>query len=336
MLSAYVSSFDPQRPLAGLTVGDQPRPPEQEGRATVRVTRASLNHHDLWSLRGVGLADESLPMILGCDAVGTVTSDDHPLHGRRVIIYPVISERVGAEGDETLDPRRTLLSEAWQGTLAEYVSVPSANLVPLPEGLDESAAACLPTAYLTAYRMLFTQANVGPGSAVLVQGAGGGVSLAAVQLALAAGCTVYVCGRDEGRLARVAEISVAGRQPQTFASGARLPQRVDAVIESVGEATWSHSLKALRPGGCIVVCGATSGAMPPADLQRVFFLQLRVLGSTMGTREELEGLLDFMNEHALAPVIDSELPLADAAVALARLEAGENFGKIVLTVGAAE
>ena len=320
MLAVTCTSQSADQPLTGLTVGEVADPVLPEGWVRVHVRAAALNHHDLWSLRGVGLAADKLPMILGCDAAG-VTDD-----GREVVVHGLIGDPDWS-GDETLDPRRTILSELHQGTLAEQVVVPARNVVAKPAALSFEQAACLPTAWLTAYRMLFTQAGLKPGDRVLVQGAGGGVATAAIALARAAGLTVYATSRDEAKRAKALELGAH----EAFESGARLPQKMDAVIETVGKATWSHSMRALRPGGTLVVSGATSGADPSADLNRLFFLQLRVVGSTMGTRDELAGLLRLLETTGVAPVVDEVFPLADAHRAFARLEEGNVFGKLVLT-----
>ena len=318
MLAAYAAATNADDPLAVLEVGDRPEPDPPEGWTTVEVRAASLNHHDLWSLRGVGLPDDRLPMILGCDAAG-VDAD-----GNEVIVHSVIATD-DWRGDETLDPKRTLLSELHQGALAERVAVPRRNLVPKPEALSFEQAACLPTAWLTAYRMLFTKAGVQPGDTVLIQGAGGGVASAAIVLARQAGLRVWVTSRDEAKREKALELGAHA----AFESGARLPERVDAVMETVGEATWKHSLRSLRPGGTIVVSGATSGQAPSAELQRVFFLQLNIVGSTMGTREELAQLARLCETTGIRPEIDRVLPLAEARDGFAALAAGDVFGKIV-------
>ena len=322
MLAAAATAIDPADPLAGLTVGQMPEPEVPDGWVRVHVKAASLNHHDLWSLKGVGLPTDRLPMILGCDASGVL--DD----GREVIVHGVIGNPSAGGGDETLDPKRSLLSEVYQGTLAEQVVVPERNVIDKPAELSFGEAACLPTAWLTAYRMLTTKAGVEPGQTVLVQGVGGGVATAAIALAHQLGARVWATSRDESKRAA----AVALGADETFESGARLPERVDAVMESVGEATWSHSLKSLKPGGRLVVCGATSGPNPPADLNRVFFLQLQVLGSTMGTLEELIALTDLMVSTGLRPTISATYPLAQARDALEQLAAGDVIGKIVLSV----
>ncbi|MCW2495634.1 zinc-binding dehydrogenase [Jatrophihabitans sp.] len=322
MRAVYASSINPDSPLDGLVIGDRPDPEAPEGWTRVAVKAASLNHHDLWTLRGVGIKAEQLPMILGCDAAGIDEST-----GEEVVVHSVISSD-GWSGDETLDPGRSLLSERHQGSIAEYVIVPRRNVVPKPAELSWAEAACLPTAWLTAYRMLFVQSSLRPGQSVLVQGASGGVATAAISMARAAGLQVYATARTEAKQARALELGAH----QSFASGGRLPERVDAVIETVGAATWSHSLKSLRPGGQLIISGATSGPNPPADLNRIFFLQLQVIGSTMGTKAELGDLIAFLRATGLRPLIDRTLPLEQAAEGLAAMESGELVGKIVLTV----
>jgi NADPH:quinone reductase-like Zn-dependent oxidoreductase len=321
MFAVYASHTAPDDPLSALVVGERPDPVVPEGWTTVSVRAASLNHHDLWTLRGVGIAEDRLPMILGCDAAG-VDAD-----GREVVVHAVIGDPAAGGGDETLDPRRSLLSEVHPGTFAETVAVPRRNLVAKPAALTWAEAACLPTAWLTAYRMLATRSGLRAGDTVLVQGAGGGVATALVMLAGAMGLRVWVTSRDEGKREHALRIGANA----AYESGARLPERVDAVMETVGAATWSHSLKSLRPGGRIVVSGATSGLNPPADLARVFFLQLSVVGSTMGTLDELRRLVTLLAATGVRPLVDREVPMADARSAFEALAAGDVFGKIVLT-----
>lgn len=318
MFAAYAARTDAESPLSALELGEQPEPEARDGWSTVTVKAASLNHHDIWSLRGVGLPDDRLPMILGCDAAGL---DEH---GNEVVVHGVISDP-SWHGEETLDPRRSLLSERFPGTFAERVAIPTQNLIPKPAGLSFEDAACLPTAWLTAYRMLFGRAEAKPGSTVLVQGAGGGVATAAIVLGAAAGVRVWATSRSEAKRARAVELGAE----QAFETGARLPERVDAVIETVGQATWAHSLRALKPGGTLVVSGATSGEAPPAELTRVFFLQLRVLGSTMGSREELARLVQLCSDKDIRPVIQETIPLGDARRGFEMMERGELFGKVV-------
>jgi NADPH:quinone reductase-like Zn-dependent oxidoreductase len=322
MFAVYADTFSKDDGLSGLVLGERPDPTAPDGWAIISVRAASLNHHDLWSLRGVGLKEDQLPMILGCDAAG-IDED-----GNAVIAHAVISHPDWV-GDETLDPQRSLLSERYQGTLAERVAVPRRNLVPKPSGLSFEEAACLPTTWLTAYRMLFAQGRLKPGNSVLVQGAGGGVASALITLARSAGLRVYATSRDEAKRKRAEEIGAHRGLP----TGERLPERVDAVMDTVGAATWSHSVKSLRPGGTLVVSGTTSGPDPDSlELRRIFFLQLRVQGSTMGTRDELCELVGFLDVSGARPVIDQTMPLTSARAGFAAMAEGKVFGKIVFTV----
>ena len=317
VIAAYAASFDPSDPLNGLVVGERPGPEARPGWSVVDVRAASLNHHDLWSLRGVGLRAEQLPMILGTDAAG-VTAD-----GREVVVHGVIGSLSAGPDDEP----RSLLSEKYDGTLAEQVAVPTANLVDKPTQLSFVEAACLPTAWLTAYRMLFVTGRATPGQRVLVQGSGGGLATAAILLGKAADLEVIVTGRDEERRARALALGAAA----AVETGARVP-RVDVVLESVGKATWSHSVRSVKPGGTIVVAGATSGDAAPAELTRIFFQEITVAGTTMGSRTDLEDLLAFLARTGVRPLVDSTYPLAEARAALGRLAGGSQTGKVVLEV----
>jgi NADPH:quinone reductase-like Zn-dependent oxidoreductase len=321
MFAVYADRFSKDDPLSALQVGERPDPEVPDGWTTVTVRAASLNHHDLFSLRGVGLREESLPMILGCDAAG------HDEDGNEVVVHAVISDPAWS-GDETFDPRRSLLSERYQGTFADKVAVPRRNVVPKPASLSFEEAACLPTAWLTAYRMLFTRGGLRAGETVLVQGAGGGVATAAIMLGRAAGLRVLATSRDEAKRKRALEIGAH----DVFESGARLPVKVDAVIETVGRATWSHSIRALRPGGRIVTSGTTSGPnLDDAELTRIFFLQLSVVGSTMGTRDELAALVTMLDATGVRPLVDRSLPMTEARDGFAAMLGGDQFGKIVFT-----
>ncbi|MGC9668906.1 zinc-binding dehydrogenase [Planosporangium sp. 12N6] len=312
MRAAYASAFNPDDPLAALTVGDQSEP-AQDGWVTVDVRASALNHHDLWSLRGVGLRADQLPMILGCDAAG-VDPD-----GNEVVIYSVIDEATG-DGRQ-----RSILSEYFPGTLAERVAVPARNLVPKPAELSFAEAACLPTAWLTAYRMLTTKGRLPENGSVLVQGAGGGVATAAVVLGVALGARVYATSRDAEKRERIAALGATAVE-----SGARLPERVDVVIETVGAATFDHSLKCAKQGGRIVVSGATSGHLPAVNMRRVFAGELEILGSMMGTPEELGQLLRLCADKGIRPIIDSVHGFSDVRGAFERLASGDVFGKVVV------
>lgn len=321
MFAVYAESFSSEDPLQGLVVGERPDPVAPDGWTTVTVKAASLNHHDLWSLKGVGLREESLPMILGCDASGL--DED----GNEVVVHAVISDPHWT-GDETLDPKRSLLSERHQGSFADKVIVPRGNVIPKPASLSFEEAACLPTAWLTAYRMLFTQGNLKAGDTVLVQGAGGGVATALITLARAAGLRVLATSRDEEKRSRALEIGAH----EVFESGERLPAKVDAVMETVGRATWAHSVRSLRPGGKIVISGTTSGPkLDDALLTNIFFLQLQVIGSTMGTRAELASLVNMLDATGTRPLIDRVLPMDQARDGFAAMDSGDLFGKVVFT-----
>jgi len=322
MFAVYASGINADDPLSVLSLGEiEPLPTPQDW-VTVNVKAVSLNHHDLWALRGQALTADQVPMILGTDAAG-ITED-----GREVIVHGVIGDPSKGRGDETLDPKRSLLSEVYSGAMAAQVRVPARNLIEKPAELSFEEAACLPTAWLTAYRMLVTKSGAQAGDLVLVQGAAGGVASAVIVLAKALGLRVWATSRDEAKR----EWAKALGADEVFESGARLPGKVDAVIDSVGEATWSHSLRALRPGGTIVTCGATSGGAANADLNRVFFLQLNIEGSTMGTADEFRGLLDLLIKSGARPVIDRVIPITSASEAFAAMNSGELRGKIVMTL----
>jgi NADPH:quinone reductase-like Zn-dependent oxidoreductase len=322
MFAVTAARIDADNPLAGLDLGERPDPAPADGWTTVTVKATSLNHHDVWTLRGVGISADRLPIVLGCDAAGL--DED----GNEVVIHAVVGDPAAGSGDETLDPSRSLLSERYDGTFAQRVAVPRRNLLAKPAALSFEEAACLPTAYLTAYRMLFGKAAIQPGATVLVQGAGGGVATALILLGRAAGYRIWATSRSAEKQERAIELGA----DQAFPAGARLPERVDAVMETVGEATWAHSLRSLKPGGTVVISGATSGPAPPADLARVFFLQLSVVGSTMGSRDQLGRLLRFCEQTGVRPRIDRAMPLDQARDGIAAMISGEIFGKIVFTV----
>src|SRR3954468_5381356 len=321
MFAVYADSFSKTDPLSALQLGERPDPDVPDGWTTVSVWAASLNHHDLWTLRGVGLREEALPMILGCDAAG------HDEDGNEVVVHAVVSDPSWA-GDETFDPKRSLLSERHQGTFADRVAVPRRNVVPKPASLSFEEAACPPASGLTADRMRFPRGELKPGDTVLVQGPGGGVATAVITLARAAGLRVLATSRDESKRSRALELGAH----EVFESGARLPVKVDAVMETVGKATWSHSIRALRPGGRIVTSGTTSGPdLDDAELTRIFFLQLSVVGSTLGKRGELASLVSLLDASGARPLIDRAIPMAEARTGFAAMLQGEQFGKIVFT-----
>lgn len=322
MRAAVAVSQSYDDPLSGLSVQDFSEPVPDLGWERVRVVASSLNMHDVWTLRGVGHPPERIPIVLGCDAAGY--TDD----GRPVIVHPVFGDPVRGRGDVTLDPKRSLLSEHLNGGLAEYIVVPAGNLIPKPEWLSFEEAAALPVAWGTAYRMLFTHGAVRGGDRVLVQGAFGGVATAAIALARAGGATVYATSRTRAGRAH----ALASGAHVAVQSGERLPERVDVVIETVGEATWDHSLRSLRPGGVIVIAGATSGSAPSADLSRVFFQQLRIFGSTGVTIDEFAAMLRLMEATGTRPAIDRVIRLEEVRSGYEALIEGNVAGKIVVTI----
>jgi NADPH:quinone reductase-like Zn-dependent oxidoreductase len=309
VLAAYAARMDRDDPLAGLEIGERPEPEVPEGWTSVTVRAAALNHHDLWSLRGVGLPADRLPMILGCDAAG-VDED-----GNEVVVHAGASPIPAWRGDETMDPRRSLLSERHPERWPSASRAAAATSCPKPAELSFEEAACLPTAWLTAYRMLFTRAALAPAPRCSCRAPGGGV----------------VHGGDRpgrrGRAAGVGDEPVGGQARARARSSARTPSSSPARgcpsgrrgLETVGAATWSHSIKALRPGGTLVVSGATSGDATPAELTRIYFLQLSVVGSTMGTRDELERLVRF----CAGPRHPAAHPRLDAAARRARRVRGD-------------
>ncbi|AYG02719.1 zinc-binding dehydrogenase [Gryllotalpicola protaetiae] len=322
MRAAVAVAQSMEDPLSGLSLREIPDPEEKPGWTRLRVRSASLNPHDVWTLRGVGHPAERIPMVLGCDGAGVTDAGDE------VVIHPVLGDPNRGGGDVTLDPGRALLSETVNGSLADFVLVPDACVVPKPTWLSFDDAATLGIVWGTAYRMLFTRARLKAGDRVLVQGASGGVGSAAISLARAAGARVFATARTEAKRAFALE---AGAH-ETFENGVRLPERVDIVVDTVGEATWAHSLRSLQPGGVIVTCGATTGNMPPAELNRIFYQQLSVIGSTGSTRAEFEALLRLLEASGVRPHVDSVVPLDDIASGFQRLIDGDVRGKLVVRV----
>ena len=307
-------------PAEVVDVVDLPLPELRPGWVRVRVRAAALNQHDLWSVKGVGTKPEQFPLGLASDVSG-VTED-----GREVVVHSLVADPVDGDGCELLDPARAMLAERSTGGAADVVLVPERNLVDKPAELSFEAAACLPTAWLTAYHMLFATAGAKPGQRVLIQGCAGGVAQAAITLGVHAGLKVYATGRTPERR-RSAEALGAHAVLET---GTRLPERVDCVLDTVGVATMAHSLKSVRPGGSVVVAGATTGGTVEVDLFRIFLEHVRILGTSMGTVEELRDLVRMVATAGIEPAIDSVHDLSDAASAVARLASGEAVGKVLI------
>jgi NADPH:quinone reductase-like Zn-dependent oxidoreductase len=320
MFAVYAKEANFNDPLASVVVGERPEPVVPEG--WVRVTHASLNRHDIFTLLGVTAQTEPIPfpMILGNDGAGLL--DD----GTPVVIYPLIGSD-SWRGDETLDPAWHVFSELVPGTMADYVAVPRRNAIPLPEGLSPLNAALLGTAWLTAYRALFTKSRLKPGETLLVQGARGGMATALIQMGRAAGFRVWTTTRsEEGR-----EIALRLGADAIFSINEELPQRVDAVVDNVGAVTWAHSLRSLKRGGTIVVNGVTTGGIAETDLLRIFVEQIDIRGTIMGTLEEMKAMMSFITTTGIQPEVGAVLPMEEAREAIGSMIAGRTRGKTVFT-----
>jgi NADPH:quinone reductase-like Zn-dependent oxidoreductase len=324
--AAVAVGIDEQNPLAALVLKDWPVPEPGPGEERIKIAATTVNMHDLWTLRGVGVARDAFPKILGCDIVGW------DARGREVMVTGAFGDPDMGDGDETFDPKRSLISEKLPGSFGEYTVVPSRNVIAKPSWLSFQQAACLNVAWSTTYRLLFTRARAQPGERVLVQGAGGGVSSAAISMARAAGLYVIATSRSEEKRKRALELGAH----RAIATGERLEQPVDLVVETVGAATFTHSLRSLRPGGRVVVAGATTGSDLGLDLPRVFYRQLSIIGSTSATRAETLRMLRFMEAANLRPVIDSVYPLEQIHEAFKRTEAPDLFGNVVVDIAKAE
>ena len=303
-----------------LRYEDAPDPQPADGEVLIHLRAASLNRLDLWVRQG--LPSVPKPRILGADGAGVDAS------GRRVVINPGVEH-----GDKI-----TVIGEHTDGTHAELIAVPASNVYELPDEISFEAAAAFPLVFETVYRMLVTRAGLQQGEWVLVWGVGSGIGSASLVIAKALGAQVVATSSSDAKLERALELGadtvvnhkegdvVAAVKEATGGPG------VDVVVEHVGEATWQTSLQAVRPQGRITVCGATSGPNPKAALHRVWWKQLTILGSTMGTRTDFEAVYELVKEGRATPVVDSVFPLADARAAHERMESGEQFGKIVLRI----
>lgn len=327
----------------GVRLVERPEPERPKGFAKIRMLAASVNRVDLYMRdSGAGITHE-LPLIMGVDGVGEVIETDAGsglAAGDRVILYPY--EFCGTcrhclAGNQPLCTEAKILGEHRHGTFAECVVLPAFSCVKLKRNTDPLQAAILGVAYLTAWRMVFGKAPVGPGSVVLIQGGGGGVSYAAVQLARMAGARVIVTTTGADKLAHFRTLGVEVIDYRTE----DIPKAVmwltggegaDLVVDNVGEKTWGSSLRSMARGGHLVTCGATTGANPSADIQRLFVRQLSIHGSTMGSMDEFRKLIAAFESGAFTPLIDSVLPLAQVQMAFARLEDPARMGKIAIRI----
>lgn len=332
-----------ERGVAGVLFGEAPAPPCPPGSARVRVRAASVNRVDLYMRdSGAGIT-HTLPLVMGVDGAGEVLeapADTGLAPGDRVVLYPYEfcgTCRYCLAGDQPLCTTARIPGEHRDGTFAEEIVLPARSLVRLPEGADLDQAAVLGVAHLTAWRMVFGKVPAGPGWTVLVQGAGGGVSHAAVQLAMMAGARVIVTTSGAGKLAHFRALGVevidyraadVARAVLALTGGAG----ADLVIDNVGAATWASSLKSVARGGHVVTCGATTGGNPSAELQRLFIRQISVHGSTMGSLEEFRRLIAAFANGGFVPLIDSIFPLDEVPAAFARLEEADRLGKILIRI----
>ena len=304
-----------------LRYEDAPDPVPRPGEVLIQLRAASLNHLDLWVRKG--LPSVPKPRILGADGAGVLET------GERVVINP---------GIEHADGRISVVGEHMDGTHAELIAVPEANVYPIPDGLDFEGAAAFPLVFETAYRMLVTKAALQPGEWVLIWGIGGGVATASLEIAKALGAHAIVTSSQDDKLARAAELGADAVVNHATADVVQAVKEAtngrgaDVVVEHVGEATWERTLQAARPGGRIAVCGATSGPNPRAALHRIWWKQLTIHGSTMGTKEDFEGAYELVASRRALPVVDRVFPLSEARAAHERLESGVQLGKIVLRI----
>lgn len=340
--------------------GQHPDPSPGPKEVVVRLAAASLNRLDLWVRNGIPGVPITFPRIPGADGAGTIAAlgagaaeelelqprpggGGPPRVGDAVVLDPGLTCgrcEFCIRGDTQLCFRYRLLGEHADGTWAEAIAVPARNVFPAPRGVTPEAAAAFPLVYLTAWRMVRVRGRLEPGETVLIHGVGGGVSSAALQIAVAYGGRVIVTSSSDEKLARAAALG-AERGVNYRTDDVRAAVRdwtgkrgVDLVIDNVGGPAWSVSLDAAARGGRIVTCGATAGDEPPARIRRIFWKHLDVLGSTMGSRRDFEAVLRAVEDRTLEPLVDSVFPLREAAAALDRLEGGEHFGKIVLRVDA--
>jgi NADPH:quinone reductase-like Zn-dependent oxidoreductase len=326
MRAAVAVRVDKDNPLSALELKDGwPTPEVGPNQVRIRLAATTVNMHDLWTLRGVGVRAESFPKILGCDIVGW---DEN---GNEVMVTGCFGDPDAGGGDETFDPKRSLVSEDLPGSFGEMTVVPSRNVIPKPKWLSFHQAACLNVGWSSTYRLLFTRGRAQPGERILIQGAGGGVATAAISMARAAGLQVVVASRSQEKLRKALELGAH----EVVSMGERLREPVDMVVDTVGAATWKHSLRSVRPGGRIVTAGATTGSDILLDLPRIFYPQVSIIGSTSGSRSDTLRMLRFMEAARLRPVVDSIYPLERIRDAFARLQSPDLFGNVVVDIAAA-
>jgi NADPH:quinone reductase-like Zn-dependent oxidoreductase len=322
MFAVYATHAAPDDPLSALKIGERPEPQVPQGWVRVKVTHASLNRHDLFTLRGMSGHPEGItyPIILGSDAAGTLED------GTPAVIYPVMGSD-DWRGDETLDPAWHIPSEFIHGTFADYAVVPRRNAIPLPRNLSLLHASVLGTAWLTAYRALFTKSGLRAGETVLIQGATGGMATALIQLARAAGFEVWATSRTEEGRAHARSLGAH----RSFASDEPLPRKVPAVIDNIGRASWTHSMSSLARGGTLVTTGGTTGFEMPLNLLPMICDQLTITGSIMGTLDDMEKMINLIAQAGIVPEIGAVVPMERAEEAFGAMWEGKTHGKTVFT-----
>jgi zinc-binding alcohol dehydrogenase/oxidoreductase len=303
-----------------LRYEDAPDPEPGPDDVLVELRAASLNHLDLWIRKG--LPSVPKPRILGADGAGVIAGTDE-----RVVINPGIEH----------DGRITVVGEHSDGTHAELIAVPRSQVYPIPDGLSFEEAAAFPLVFETAYRMLVTKAQLAEGEWILIWGIGGGVATASLAIAKGLGARAVVTSSNDAKLARARELGADATVNHETEDVVAVVKDVTGggahvVVDDVGEATWAKTLNAARSAGRVCVCGATTGPNPPAQLHRIWWKQLTIYGSTMGTRADFEAVYELVASGRVKPVVDEVFPLAEAAAAHGRLERGEQLGKIVLRI----
>jgi NADPH:quinone reductase-like Zn-dependent oxidoreductase len=325
---------------------DVERPTLGPREVLVETRAAALNHLDIFVRNNLDSLKLAPPHIAGADGAGVVAEVGAEVRtvkvGDRVLINPGLNCGVCEfcqAGEQSLCVRFGIMGETCPGTFAEYFTAPQENVHPVPEGFSWEEVAAFPLVFVTAWRMLISKAQIKPGEDILILGIGGGVSTAALQIAKAVGLRAFVTSSSDEKLQRAKNLGadvVINYKTQDFAREVReitTRRGVDVVVDSVGGDTYAKSLATLVKGGRLVTCGATAGPRPQTDLQRIFWNQLSVFGSTMGNRREFAEMLNFVRQRGVKPVIDQVLPLSEGANAMARMEQGQQFGKIVLKVG---
>lgn len=320
MRTVFARKGNPTDPLSSIEITSRPQVAPPAGWVKVKIAAASLNYHDIFKLASNEESASKFPCILGCDGAGTLED------GTRVMLYPGLGD-ADWKGDETLDPTRHVFSDSTDGTLAEYMNAPRRNIVPIPGGMSFETASVLGIAWLTAYRMLFTKAGLRAGQTMLVQGSSGGVTTALIQLGSAAGMRVWCTGRTAKKRALGLRLGAE----KAFEANEKLPEKADAVFDTSGEVTWKHSMASVKAGGTVVTCGGHAGMGISVDVFDVFYNQIDIRGSYLGTLEEFRNLIAFVDTKGIKPCIGLVIPAEETVEGFRKMMNGETEGKIVVT-----